>query len=67
MDICNTKCKLEKGLKGLDFLDININTMSNWLTNVEKNLDKIENTQLPKRNLEDQITFLKVRLIIIFI
>lgn len=65
LDICGTKCKLENGLKALDFLDVNIDSMSNWLTKVEQNLDKIEDTQLPKKNLEDQIIFLKVRFITI--
>lgn len=65
MDICGTKCKLENGLKALDFLAVNINSMSDWLTKVEQNLDKIEDTQLPQKNLEDQIIFLKVIFIII--
>lgn len=66
LDIFDIKCKLESGLKALDFLDVNINSMSNWLTNVEQNLDKIKDTQLPKISLEDQIIFLRVRFIIIF-
>lgn len=66
-DIYETKCQLEKGLNALDFLDTNINIMSNWLTEVEQKLDKIENTQLPEKNVETQIKFIQVRFIIIFI
>lgn len=67
MDIYDTKCKLEKGLNALDFLDTNINIMSNWLTEVEQKLDEFENTQLPEKNVEHQIKFIKVRFIIIII
>lgn len=66
IDISNTKCKLEKGLKALDFLDTNINSMSNWLNEVEKKLDEIDDIQLSE-NLEDQIKYIEVRLQIIFI
>lgn len=62
MDICSTKCKLEKGLKALEILDTNINLMSNWLTEMEQTLDEIENIQLSEKNIKDQIKFIKVRL-----
>lgn len=66
MDIHDTKCKLEKGLNALDFLDTNINIMSNWLTKVEQKLDEFENIQLSKTNVEAKIKFTKVILIFIF-
>lgn len=62
MDICSTRSKLEKGLKALDILDTNINKMSNWLTEMEQTLDKIENIQLSEKNIKDQIKFIQVRL-----
>ncbi|VVC26815.1 Hypothetical protein CINCED_3A012694 [Cinara cedri] len=58
-DIFSTKCKLEKGLKVLDFLDTNVNKISNWLTEMEQKLNEIENIQLPEKNIEDQIKFIK--------
>lgn len=61
LDICNIKSKLEKGLKALDFMDININTMSNWLTEVEQKLDEIENTQLSEENLDSHIKYIQVK------
>lgn len=66
-DIYDTKYKLEKGLNALDFLDTNINIMSNWLTVVEQKLDEFENTQLSEKNAEVAIKFIKVRVTIIFI
>lgn len=61
-DIYSAKCKLEKGLKALDFLDTNINMMSNWLTEMEQKLNEIDNIKLSEKNI-DQIKFIKVRLI----
>ncbi|XP_025206146.1 dystrophin, isoforms A/C/F/G/H-like [Melanaphis sacchari] len=58
-DINDTKYKLEKGLNALDFLDTNINLMSNWLAKVEEKLDEFENTQLPEKNMESKIKFTK--------
>jgi len=66
-DINDTKYKLEKGLNALDFLDTNINIMSNWLTEVEQKLDEFKNTQLSEKNAEVTMKFIKVRFIIIFI
>lgn len=66
MDICNTKCKLEKGLNALEFLDTNINSMCKWMTEVEQKLDEIDEMQLLD-NLETQIKYIEVRLITIFI
>lgn len=60
MDICNTKCKLEKGLNALEFLDININSICNWLTEVEQKLDEIDDMQFPD-NLEAQIKYIEVK------
>ncbi|XP_022178731.1 dystrophin, isoforms A/C/F/G/H-like isoform X1 [Myzus persicae] len=51
-DIYDTKYKLEKGLNALDFLDTNMNIMSNWLTEVEQKLDEFEKTQLSEKNAE---------------
>lgn len=65
IDIYDTKSKLEKGLNALDFLDTNINNMSNWLTKVEQRLDEFENIQLPEKNVEAKIKFSKVIFIII--
>ncbi|XP_050057098.1 dystrophin, isoforms A/C/F/G/H isoform X3 [Aphis gossypii] len=59
IDIYDTKSKLEKGLNALDFLDTNINNMSNWLTKVEQRLDEFENIQLPEKNVEAKIKFSK--------
>ncbi|XP_026807467.1 dystrophin-like [Rhopalosiphum maidis] len=59
MDIHDTKCKLEKGLNALDFLDTNINIMSNWLTKVEQKLDEFENIQLSETNVEAKNKFTK--------
>lgn len=67
IDIYDTKSKLEKGLNALDFLDTNINNISNWLTKVEQRLDEFENIQLPEKNVEAKIKFTKVIFIIIFI
>jgi len=66
-DIHDTKYKLEKGLNALEFLDTNINVMSNWLTEVEKKLDEFESSQLPDKNAEVTMKFIKVRLKVIFI
>lgn len=66
-DIIDTKYKLEKGLNALDFLDTNIDIMSNWLTEVEQKLDEFENTQLTEENAEVTMKFIKVRFTIIFI
>lgn len=65
IDIYDTKSKLEKGLNALDFLDTNINNMSNWLTKVEQRLDEFENIQFPEKNVETKIKFSKVIFIII--
>lgn len=67
IDIYDTKSKLEKGLNALDFLNTNINNMSNWLTKVEQRLDEFENIQLPEKNIESKIKFSKVIFIIIII
>lgn len=45
----------------MEFLDTNINIISNWLTEIEQKLDKIEDSQLLDKNLEAQIEFIKVR------
>jgi len=66
IDIGDAQFKLEKGLKALDFLDNNMNIMSKWLTEVEQKLDEIEDTQFVKKNLETQITFIKVKFITSF-
>jgi len=66
-DINDTKNKLEKGLNALDFLDTNINIMSNWLTEVEQKLDEFEKTQLSEKNAEVTMKFIKVRFTIILI
>lgn len=42
-------------------MDININTMSNWLTEVEQKLDEIENTQLSEENLDSHIKYIQVK------
>lgn len=65
-DINNTQLKLEKGLKALDFLENNINTLSKWLTIVEQKLNEIENKQLFEKNSEAHI-FIIVRFAIILI
>lgn len=65
-DLYDTKYKLEKGLNALDFLDTNINIMSNWLTAVEQKLDEFKNTELPEKNAEITMKFIKVRFITIF-
>lgn len=66
-DIYDTKYKLEKGLNALDFLDTNMNIMSNWLTEVEQKLDEFEKTQLSEKNAEAAKKFIDVRFIMIFI
>jgi len=66
IDIGDAQFKLEKGLKALDFLDNNMNIMSKWLTEVEQKIDEIEDTQFAEKNLEAQITFIKVKLITLF-
>lgn len=66
-DINETKYKLEKGLNALDFLDTNMNIMSNWMTEVEQKLDEFENTQLSEKNAEVTMKFIEVRFISIFI
>lgn len=65
MDVCVTKNKLEKGLKALDFLDTNMNIISNWLTDMEYKLNEIEDIPLTEDNLEVQIKLIKVRFIMI--
>lgn len=60
LDICNTECKLKKGLNALEFLDNNIYSISNWLTEVEQKLDEIDGMQL-SNNLEAQIQNIEVR------
>lgn len=65
-DINNTQLKLEKGLKALDFLENNINSLSKWLTIVEQKLNEIENKQLFEKNSEAHV-FIKVRFAIILI
>lgn len=65
MDISNTKCKLEKGLNALEFLDSNINSMCGWLTEIEQKLDEIDDTELPD-NIEAQIKYIEVRKFKIF-
>jgi len=59
-DIQDTKYKLEKGLNALDFLDTNINIMSNWLTEMEQKLDEFESTKLPDKNADVTMKFIKV-------
>lgn len=66
IDIYDIKSKLEKGLNALDFLDTNINNLSNWLTKVEQRLDEFESIQLSEKNVEAKIKFSKVIFIIIF-
>lgn len=66
MDINNTQLKLEKGLKALDFLENNINSLSKWLTIVEQKLNEIENNQLFEKNSEAH-AFIIVRFTIILI
>lgn len=63
MDVSNTKCKLEKGLKTLEFLDTNINSLSIWLTEVEQKLDEVEDTQLTNKNIENQVKYINVRFV----
>lgn len=60
MDIYNTKSKLEKGLKTLQFLDNNINSLSNWLDEIEQKLYEIEDNHSPEKNVEVQLQFIKV-------
>lgn len=66
IDINNTQLKLEKGLKALDFLENNINSLSKWLTIVEQKLNEIENNQLFEKKSEAHV-FIIVRFTIILI
>lgn len=65
MDINNVKCKLEKGLKVLDFLDNNINCLSNWLTEVEEKLYAYESSQSSEKSSEAQLKYITVRFLVI--
>lgn len=66
IDINNTQLKLEKGLKALDFLETNINSLSKWLTVVEQKLNEIEDNQLFEKNSEAHV-FIIVRFTIIYV
>lgn len=63
LDVHNTNCKLDKGLNALNFIDTNINGISEWLTGVEQKLNEIESTQPPEKKLEAQQKFNKVNFI----
>jgi len=60
MDINNTKCKLEKGLKVLDFLDYNLNSFFKWLTEIEEKLFAYESSQSSEKNSESQLKYITV-------
>lgn len=60
MDINNTKCKLEKGLKVLDFLDYNLNSLFKWLTEIEEKLFAYESSQSSEKNSESQLKYITV-------
>lgn len=63
LDVHNTNCKLDKGLNALNFIDTNINGISEWLTGVEQKLNEIQSTQPPEKKLEAQQKFNKVNFI----
>ncbi|XP_050442847.1 dystrophin-like isoform X2 [Adelges cooleyi] len=61
-EVSHTKEKLEKGLRCLKLFDSNINILSKWLTDVEQNLDKIEDPHEADKNLDAQIRYLNEKL-----